>query len=47
MDETEVEEAVNYYIKAGNKELKKISDDIRLMYVGFGGKKKKEFKMIT
>jgi hypothetical protein len=37
VDESEVREAVDYYIKEGNKELKKITDDIRTMFIGFGG----------
>ena len=37
MDESEVREAVDYYTKEGNKELKKITDDIRTMFIGFGG----------
>ena len=39
VEECEVEDAVLYYIRAGNKDLKKISDDIRFMYNNFGGKK--------
>lgn len=37
MDETEVEEAVTYYRKAGNKELKKINEGIRKVFKMFGG----------
>lgn len=37
VDESEVREAVDYYTKEGNKELKKITDDIRTMFIGFGG----------
>jgi hypothetical protein len=37
VDEGEVEDAVNYYISAGSRELGKIRDDIRTMYEGFGG----------
>ena len=37
VDENEVEEAVNYYIKAGNKELRKINDGIRKVFKMFGG----------
>ena len=37
VEEGEVEDAVTYYIKLGCQDLKKISDDIRLMYSNFGG----------
>lgn len=37
VDESEVREAVDYYTKEGNKELKKITDDIRGMFIRFGG----------
>ena len=37
VDENEVEEAVNYYINKGNKELKKINDGIRKVFKMFGG----------
>jgi hypothetical protein len=37
VDEGEVEDAVNYYVNAGSRELIKIRDDIRAMYEGFGG----------
>lgn len=37
MDEEEVAEAVDYYIKAGNPELKKIKEGIRKVFKMFGG----------
>lgn len=37
MDESEVEEAVTYYRKAGNAQLKKIHDEIKKVFVMFGG----------
>ena len=37
VDENEVEEAVNYYMNKGNKELKKINDGIRKVFKMFGG----------
>lgn len=38
VDEVEVEEATTYYRKAGNADLEKISDEIRKVFVMFGGK---------
>lgn len=38
VDEVEVEEAMTYYKKAGNTDLEKISDEIRKVFVMFGGK---------
>ena len=37
VDEEEVAEAVDYYIKAGNLELKKIKEGIRKVFKMFGG----------
>lgn len=37
VEEGEVAEAVNYYIKAGNLELKKIKEGIRKVFKMFGG----------
>jgi hypothetical protein len=36
-DEAELEEAVTYYIKQGNTDLKELSNKIRLIYREFGG----------
>jgi hypothetical protein len=38
VDEIEVEEAVTYYRKAGNTDLRKISEEIQKVFVMFGGK---------
>jgi hypothetical protein len=37
VEESEVEDATNFYIKAGSVELKTISDSIRDIYRKFGG----------
>lgn len=37
VDEDELEEAVNYYIAAGDEELKSITKSIRAMHMQFGG----------
>ena len=46
MEEGEVEDAVVYYSRAGNLELRKINDNIRKVFKMFGGDIGEEEEMI-